>query len=331
MKLMFELSGEHPTLPRAEAIACLESEFIKFKIVDEGERVIVADIKGNVDRLSLLALSHYVDEFLFSCRTEELFDYAKTIKVDGTFKVNVKHVAGKKTSNIERKIGDLIHGKVDLKNPENEIRIIVSDRCFAGKKILKIDRKAFDKRKPQFRPFFSPISIHPRLARALVNLSRIKQNQVLFDPFCGTGGILIEAGLTGAKTVGSDIDEKMVKGCRENLEYFGIKNYDIFQSDVGDVSIKCDAIVTDPPYGRSSSTKKENIEKLYERAFEVFRKILKKDRYLVIALPDKKFMDLGKKYLNLLETHPVRVHRSLTRYFCVYRKQDKEIADYKLS
>ena len=140
MKLILELSGEHPTLPRAEAIACLESEFNKFRIIDEGERVIVVDVKNDVNRLGCLSLSHYVDEFLFSSNIEKLFDYAKTIKVDGTFKVNVKHVAGKKTSNIERKMGGLIHGKVDLKNPENEIRIIVSDRCFAGKKILKIDQ-----------------------------------------------------------------------------------------------------------------------------------------------------------------------------------------------
>lgn len=329
--IILELSGEHPTLPKAEAVACLESGFNRFKIIDEAERVLVADVKGNVSKLSRLSLSHYVDEFLFSCMTEELFDYAKTINVDGTFMVKVKHVGGKKIVNAEKKVGGLIKGKVDLKNPENEIRIIVSDRCFAGRKILQIDRKQFDKRKPQFRPFFSPISLHPRLARALVNLSRIKNNQVLFDPFCGTGGILIEAGLVGAKTIGSDIDEKMVKGCKKNLEYFGIKNYALFQSDVGDVNIKCDAIVTDPPYGRSASTKKENIEKLYERAFDVFRKILKKEGYLVIALPDKKFMELGKKYLNLLESHPVRVHRSLTRYFCVYRKQGKGIADYKLS
>ncbi len=320
MRLMFELSGEHPTLPRAEAIACLESEFSKFKIIEEAERIIVAEINNNVSKLLRLSLSHYVDEFLFSCSAEELFDYAKTIKVDGTFKVKVKHVAGKKTSNIERKIGGLIHGKVDLKNPENEIRIIVSDICFAGKKILRIDRKQFDKRKPQFRPFFSPVSLHPRLARTLVNLSRIKKNQILFDPFCGTGGILIEAGLTGAKIVGSDIDERMVEGGKKNLEYFGIKRYRIFQSDVGSLNIKCDAIVTDPPYGRSSSTKKEKIEKLYERSFEVFRKILKNDRCLVIVLPNKKFIQFGKKYFNLLEVYPIKVHRSLTRYFCVYKK-----------
>jgi tRNA (guanine10-N2)-dimethyltransferase len=322
MKLMFELSGEHPTLPKAEAIACLESEFNRFRVLDEGKRIFVADVNGNLSKLSRLSLSHYIDEFLFSCPVEELFDYAKKIKVNGTFMVKVKYIGEKKMSNIEKKVGGLIEGKVDLKNPGNEIRVIVSDRCFLGKKILEIDRKAFDRRKPQFRPFFSPISLHPRLARALVNLSRIKQNQILFDPFCGTGGVLIEAGLIGAKPVGSDIDEKMVKGCRENLEHFGIKKYDVFQSDVGEVNVKCEAIVTDPPYGRSSSTKKENIEKLYERSFEVFRKTLKKDRCLVIALPDKRFMELGKNYLNLLEIHPVRVHRSLTRYFCVYRKQD---------
>jgi SAM-dependent methyltransferase len=40
----------------------------------------------------------------------------------------------------------------------------------------------------------------------------------IYDPFCGAGGIMIEAGLMGYKTFGSDIDERMVEFSRKNLE-----------------------------------------------------------------------------------------------------------------
>ena len=79
-------------------------------------------------------------------------------------------------------------------------------------KKTEIDRTCFEERKVQHRPFFSPISLHPKLARVLVNISAIKRDETLLDPFCGTGGILIEAGLIGAKVIGSDIEEKMIEG-----------------------------------------------------------------------------------------------------------------------
>mgnify|MGYP002171746373 CR=1 FL=1 len=41
------------------------------------------------------------------------------------------------------------------------------------------------------------------------------------DPFCGTGGILIEAGLIGCKVAGSDVNWKMKNGSAINLDYCG--------------------------------------------------------------------------------------------------------------
>ena len=173
------------------------------------------------------------------------------------------------------------------------------------------------------QPFFSPISLHPKLARALVNLSSIKKDETLLDPFCGTGGILLEAGLIGAKIIGSDIEDKMTEGCKKTLNFYKIKNYDLHCSDIGDIGSyidKVDAIVTDLPYGKSTTTRGEKIDNLYLRAFESMSKLLKKGRKAVVGISNKDYLSIGKKYFSLVEEHDFKVHRSLNRNFAVFEQ-----------
>ncbi len=73
---------------------------------------------------------------------------------------------------------------------------------------------------PRINLFFHPGVLMPRVARALANLSGIKPGELFLDPFCGTAGILIEAGLMGARVIGVDAQEKLVEGARMNLEAF---------------------------------------------------------------------------------------------------------------
>jgi len=91
----------------------------------------------------------------------------------------------------------------------------------------------------------------PKLARCMVNLTRIKNSDRLLDPFCGTGGIIIEAGIIGARVVGTDIDPKMVIGTIENLQHCDIKDYEVFQADARKLKLpyEVDGVATDPPYG----------------------------------------------------------------------------------
>ena len=74
-------------------------------------------------------------------------------------------------------------------------------------------------RKAHLRPELQPTSLHPRLARALINLTGIRKG-ILLEPFCGAGGILLEAGLMGIKTVGYDIDKIVLKKCKINLNFY---------------------------------------------------------------------------------------------------------------
>ena len=204
---------------------------------------------------------------------------------------------------MERQVADLVKGEcaVDLENPENEIHVILSNKLYVGKKLVKIPRSTFENRKVQNRPYFSPVSLHPRLARALVNLSRVREEETLLDPFCGTGGVLMEAALIGAKTIGSDIDGRMVRGAEENLSSLNIES-ELFCADIGEVKDRVtvvDAIATDPPYGKAATTNREDVFSLYKRAFEAFSDILKPGGYACVVLPDLELIDMGKEYLIL--------------------------------
>ena len=157
----------------------------------------------------------------------------------------------------------------------------------------------------------------------MVNLSQVKKHQTLLDPFCGTGGILLEAGLLGAQIVGSDIEQKMIEGSKKNLEFYHLKEYRLYCADIGDISRyvpSVDAIATDFPYARSTTTKGEQLLKLYNRAFETISSVLKKGRYAVVGISNEEIRTIGEQYLSVVATYPVKSHRSLTRYFVVYQR-----------
>ena len=333
MKLIFELSKEHRTLPKAEVIACLNAEVISYNIVDSNENILILEANVEDEQIKQLALrlsmTFFIDEFFFSSSNSikdiKKQSEANSIEKKGSVAVRCKNSSKIVDSQMVIQVLASIYSKdrtVSLENPDIEIRALINKSTHVGLKLAEIDRKQFEKRKVQHRPFFSPISMHPRLARALANLSLVKRNGVFLDPFCGTGGLLIEAGLIGAKVVGSDIENKMIEGCRKTLDFYKIKNYDLFCSDIGDIQRhvnEVDAIVTDLPYGKSTTTKGEDIKQLYERAFENISKVLKKGGRAVVGLSNKDMISLGKKYFSLIETYELRVHRSLTRYFVVYQ------------
>jgi len=325
MKHLVELSGESEALARAEALSVS-------RIFDPSSSQIKSDtrsiiIQGDFEPSLLvnrLALAWSANKHIFSGHEDELADYVEGLELPGkTFRVKAKRLGDQEPESgkaISKRIGTILarNCKVDLDNPDTELRILMAKKIHAGILAGEIDRSAFEARKSENRPFTHPISLHPKLARALVNLTGIKPAQTLLDPFCGTGGILLEAGLIGCKVLGGDIDKRMVDGSILNLEHFKLLKLDIRNIDISDWSEQVDAIATDPPYGRSASTGKEEIESLYKRAFELGQSILKPGGKLAIVLPDERHVEYSS--LELMEIHPVRVHKSLTRYFCVFKK-----------
>lgn len=336
MKLLFELSREHDSLPYDEVLSTLGAEKIKFRCIEKTNNVVVLDtnIKDIYKVYKIgkrLSLSYFINEYFFSCGTsiKDIQQNMLSHKIDekGSIAIHYKNRSKKINS---KKILDIVakfyseNRLVDLKNPKITIRILIEDeKIFIGKKLIEINRSEFEKRKAHYRPYFSPISMHPKIARALVNLSLIKKNDVLLDPFCGTGGILIEAGLIGAKIIGSDIEKKMIDGCKKNLDFYNIKDYQLFCCDISKIKNfvnSVDTIVTDLPYGTSTTTKGEKIISLYDRSFKIMNEILKDGGHLVIGISNENILSLLDKYFSMTKVHRYRVHRSLTRFFAILSK-----------
>ena len=90
----------------------------------------------------------------------------------------------------------------------------------------------------------------------MVNLAQPKAGDLILDPFCGTGGMLIEAGSNGlSQVVGFDAKPHMLRGGVKNMKHFGVEAEGFAIADARFPPItKVDCIATDPPYGRSAST-----------------------------------------------------------------------------
>ena len=340
--LMFVLSGEHPTLPAAETLAAIRAERRACRMVEQLDQVLIVETRAEAEILaSRLAMCREICTHLStSAATEEEIleavgssDIADLIPHGKSFAVHVKRV--KKSSptidtlELAKKIAELVaeevEFKVDLTHPDVELLgVLTGEKCTLGMTAARVDRNQFAARRPSLRRAFHPGTLMPIFARCMVNLARTPRGGTLLDPFCGVGGILLEAGLIGAKLVGIDIEREMIEGARKNLEASGIADFELKVGDARKLpALEVDAIATDPPFGRQASTAGISIEKLYEEALPSIAGVLKRGRYACIASPaELELEELAERAgLKTIEHHEQRVHRSLTRRIYVFRRK----------
>lgn len=314
MKHLFLLSGENKELARAEL-----GLFAGVKAIRQDKNVLVAGA-GKFD-YTRPAFTKIAASSLFSCKKNKLekkidsFEWQKHYK--GSFYVKTMHME----QGMARFIADIIwnklkNPKVSFKNPKSVFVFIQQNNNVYCGLLLHENLEKFDARKAHIRPGFSPVSLHPKLARALVNLTGIKKG-ILLDPFCGTGGILIEAGLMGIKCIGSDIDDEMLEKAGKNLSAYKIKNCKLIKADARKIRTKCDAIATDPPYGKASSLRKENMKKLYAGFLVNAYRILKKKSRVAVISPNRLFVKSKFKTIKKID---IPIHKSLTRTINVLEK-----------
>ena len=200
-------------------------------------------------------------------------------------------------------------------------------KTYLRRKIWEVSKGRFLEREPQKKPAFHPTSLKPKLARALVNISRAKPKEILLDPFCGAGSILIEAGLLGIKIIGSDFDSEMITRAKKNLKFYKIKNHKLMRSDATQLEKtfkpnSIDAIATDLPYGRSSRASLKNLAQLYNKFLISANKVLKKRKFAAIMYPH--YINLpkltNKNLWKTISKAELYVHGGLTRKILVLRK-----------
>jgi len=341
--LFFLLSGEHDTLPAAEVLAILESERFDYHDIKLAPKLLTlkADRECVDAVVARAGMCEAAGRLIIQCRDDsnEIMraalevSFSDFLEAREVFSVRVRRVFGSSRHldkmQLQSKVGSLIlnsvpGSKVELRNPEKEFIGIVCEGLFSlGQIAARHQDRNVNRRRPKERPAFHPSTMKPRLARCFVNLARARIGEVLLDPFCGVGGILIEAGIMGCRAVGTDCDPRMVHKAMKNIRHFAIEPGGVVVADARKSPyLGASSIATDPPYGRGASTMGSDPGQLLKEFLAESYSMLPQGGFLCLASP----WDIGARRLGLeagfsvVESHLTRVHRSLVREIVVFSR-----------
>jgi len=336
---VLELGGQDDPFARCEAA----SAATKVSTLAPG----LATARGVTDRVRQLAYTHRACALVGTgdpdvAGATAILDGA-VLDREGTVAVravDVRASTGIDTQRVERELGGVLTDRgfaVDLEQPDHTLYAYFADpagdeeagaggACCALGWLTVESRRDFGGRQPTDRPFFQPGSMAPLEARALVNIAGAAPGATVVDPMCGTGGLLLEAGLVGARVVGGDAQAKMARGARRNLRhvlngeghpdrpaYPEPGRWAVVRSDAARLPLvdgAADAVVFDAPYGRQSRIEGE-LTPLVSGALEESRRIA--PRCVLVADRDwsRQAREAGWTVADRFER---RVHRSLVRH-----------------
>jgi tRNA G10 N-methylase Trm11 len=271
MQLIFKL-GKTPLLSIAEIYSVMQSKNIQFSVINADNNILYINLDSNIYPDILMKILG---------GTTEIFTVEDIITRDNA----------KKVKNIN---------KVNIDNEKTAYGQIV-----AKQDIKEFEKKEINKPYTQGKGGMLP----SKLAKIMLNLGITKDTEAIYDPYMGTGTILMEALIQGYKVIGSDINTDSVKGTRKNLlwtsEEFGVEDQSqLFLNDARSLPeqlLNRDeniSIVTEPYLGSSWSKPVSknvrnikiinSIDKMIQSSIRSLTKILKNNQRLVIIIPSFK-------------------------------------------
>jgi tRNA (guanine10-N2)-dimethyltransferase len=331
------LSGENLKLARIEA-----ESLLKLKNTILKDNYLFCQIpKENIELITRLSYTKKIYEvnYIVAIKNLEasLKEYAWIKEYSEDFCMRITKIDSKEEKHYDERyyatfvwksLKKDIEPKVNLKNPNLLIEIFIDKNNAIVTKLIYNNNEDYEKRKAHFKPILHPTAMHPKMARALINILNPKPNEKIIDPCCGACGILVEAALMNLKFIGYDIDKTILNSAKINLTHYNIKptNYKLIIKDSTKIK-NLKNIVTDLPYGKSSKKSEELIT--------LYAKLLKNiSGRAVIVMPH--FMPYKKLlYTNLKKSVEVKeiidhyVHKSLTRKIIIIDKITKKKIEKK--
>ncbi|KAL8061049.1 hypothetical protein ABFX02_02G063500 [Erythranthe guttata] len=158
----------------------------------------------------------------------------------------------------------------------NGLPSAVQMRMFFGRELGGADRKILQTYELKSRKYLGPTAMDAEIAFLMANHAQVKPGKLVYDPFVGTGSILVAASHFGAMTMGADIDIRVVRDGRgpecnvwSNFKQYGLpmpisllradNNLPPWRSGLKEIF---DAIICDPPYGVRAGGRKSGGRKL---------------------------------------------------------------------
>ncbi|CAO1429010.1 unnamed protein product [Diamesa serratosioi] len=230
-------------------------------------------------------------QFSANPELDHFFDADKSFKV--IVETYNKHFTQKeKVAKIETMDYLRFKGPVNLKNPVNTFcyfeyygfnpkHVMDVPLTVFGKWISDGARSMIHSISLKTRKFIGNTSMNPHLSLLMANQGMCDKNHIVFDPFAGTGSMLLSAAKFGSYVIGSDIDFLMLHGKTKpsrisqkvraldesivaNMQQYQLEHLylDVFVSDFSNCpvtdAIIFDSIITDPPYGIREKMEKIN-------------------------------------------------------------------------
>ncbi|WP_185903223.1 methyltransferase domain-containing protein [Halonotius terrestris] len=344
-----ELAGDEDDFAACEAAAAASA----VEVIAGG----VATARGiDPDRVRRLAYTHAASDLVATTDADieaaAAALTAATLDREGSVAVRARDVRSQtdvSTQAAERRLGGVLVDRgfeVDLDKPDHELRVLFAgggadstdstdstddaapsgdgDACCLLGWLAVESRRDYGERRPTDRPFVQPGSMAPLDARALVNIAGAEPGTTVVDPMCGTGGLLLEAGLVGSDVIGVDAQWKMTRGSRENLRALREESGEGFDGDVtiihGDatalplVDDAADTVVFDAPYGRQSKIARHELDDLVGGALREARRIAPRAVVVADRSWDDAAVEAGWTVDRRFER---RVHGSLVRHIHV--------------
>ncbi len=315
-KSLVLLSGEGTSIPQAEAKALFRAYDPESRFESPERRVLIADSRADPFVIGA--------RVAFSRRVGLLIkDPEEARDIVAERKVRVRSYALREDAEVHDP-GDLLADaryNIDLVTPDFEYTLVLGRRDYLALTMPGAMRQGWSKRRPRARPFFHPAAIFPKLSRALVNLSGLREGGLFLDPFCGTGSLAIEAYQAGAVVVASDSAQRMTGGALRNMKHFGQQWLGVVRADAyAHPALPVDAIATDLPYGRASSTRGEPAAHVTMKALESLPHLLRHGSKMVVMHPKGQSVSDGDE-VSVEEEHDIYVHKFLTRTITILRRR----------
>jgi 23S rRNA G2445 N2-methylase RlmL len=148
-------------------------------------------------------------------------------------------------------------------------------------------------RQREYKIAHRPASLRPSVAAALVVLSEPRDDDIVLDPFCGAGTVLIERAHFGRyrNLIGSDRDVGAIDAARANIgaryQPIELHSWDAAALPLGDATVT--RIVTNLPWGVRSGTPGQN-RRLYGQWLAEMNRVLKRGGKLVVLTAETRLM-----------------------------------------
>lgn len=188
-------------------------------------------------------------------------------------------------------------------------------------KVLNLSRR-------EWRKGYIPAGINPSLAYIMCMVAQLREQDILYDPFCGSSVIPITAlkYFNVKRVICSDVSSKAIFTSKLNFQETGIEKsrYKLFRSSIENIKLgkrNVDKIVSNLPFGIRVGKHKENIN-LYTSLELVARKLLRKQGVLVLLTQEKKLLRevFKKDFWNVESIATVNEGGLLPEIFVVRKK-----------